>query len=102
MLEPTNREIGTMLQAAPAFANHGVFFCCSIFARVIVGLLAEAETPELEHLRMFADDEPRARSKRWEAKNRQQSEPNEENRYRHKHNDHPCRKLKAQLGSWPV
>jgi hypothetical protein len=34
-----------MLQAAPAFANQGVCLRCSVFARVIVGLLVEAEAP---------------------------------------------------------
>src|SRR5579875_2280081 len=87
----TKRAIGTMLQAAPALANHGVFFCCSIFARVIVGLLAEAETPELEHLWVFADDKPRAGGKCREAQNGQQSETDEENRHAHEHDDHPRR-----------
>src|SRR6185437_4977447 len=44
---PIKRAIGTMLHAAPAFANHGTNLICSVFARVIVGLLAEAQAPEL-------------------------------------------------------
>jgi hypothetical protein len=66
MFGPTKRDIGTMLQAAPAFANHGVSLSCSVFARIIVALLAEAEAPELEHLWVIADDEPRAACKSWE------------------------------------
>src|SRR5258706_15088961 len=87
---PTKRAIGTMLQAAPAFANHGVCFNCSLFARVIVGFLVEAQAPELEHLWVFADDEPCRTYKHREAENRQDSEPNEENRYRHENDRHPC------------
>ena len=34
------RATGTMLHAAPALANHGVYFSCSVFTRVIVGPLA--------------------------------------------------------------
>jgi hypothetical protein len=56
MFGPTKREIGTMLHAAPALANHGVCRDCSVFARVIVALLVEAQAPELKHLWVFADD----------------------------------------------
>src|SRR5580658_2628259 len=91
-----------MLQAAPAFANHGVCLSCSVFARVIVRLLVEAEAPELKHLWVFADDEPCAACESWETENGQHSEPSEENRNRHKHDDHPRRKLKPELGSRPV
>jgi hypothetical protein len=59
-----------------------VCFCCSVFARVIVGLLVEAEAPELEHLWVFADDEPRAARHHWKTNDGNQSEPNKENRSR--------------------
>jgi len=59
---PTKREIGTMLHAAPAFANHGVCLCCSAFARVIVDLWLRLEAPELKHLRVFTDDPTHARA----------------------------------------
>lgn len=52
------REIGTIEHADPALANHGTSLVCSVFARVIVGLLTEAQPPELEHLRVFTNDEP--------------------------------------------
>ena len=51
-------DIAKLEQRVPAFANQGVFFNCSVFARVIVGLLVEAKAPELEHLWVFADDQP--------------------------------------------
>src|SRR5580658_4974585 len=94
----TKREIGTMLHAAPAFANHGVSFNCSLFARVIVGLLAEAEAPELEHLWVFANDEPSANRKRGKGQHRQKTEPNEENRYADEYNRHPCCEVETELG----
>src|ERR1700722_15209450 len=102
MFCPTKREMGTMLQAAPAFANQGVCLICSVFARVIVGLLVEAEAPELKHLWVFADDQPCAAREGWKAENGEHSEPSKENRYGHKHDDHPRRKLKPELGSRPV
>src|ERR1700733_9238024 len=98
----TKREIGMMLHAAPALANHGVCLNCSLFARVIVGLLAEAETPELEHLWVFADDEPCARGECWKGDHRQQAKPNEENRYADEYDRHPCCEVETELGSRTV
>src|SRR6185437_12705585 len=96
------REIGTIEHAAPAFANHGVCLICSVFARVIVGLLAEAQAPELKHLWVFANDEPRGNSKRGKGHHRQQAKPNEENRYADDDNRHPCAEVQSELGSWPI
>src|SRR5229473_1723461 len=93
MLGPTKRAIGTMLHAAPAFANHGVCFDCSVFARVIVALLGEAQAPQLEHLWVFADDQPRCNSKRGKGHHRQQAKSNEENRYADEYDRHPCCKI---------
>src|ERR1700678_2818586 len=98
MFGPTNREIGTMLHAAPAFANHGVSLICSVFARVIVALLAEAQAPQLEHLWVFADAKPRAARHHWETEYGNHSEPNEENRYRDECDRHPCREIQAKFG----
>src|SRR5271168_3014866 len=98
MFGPTNREIGTMLEAAPAFANHGVYLDCSVFAWVIVALLVEAQAPELEHLWVFADDQPRAARHHRKADYCQQSKPNEENRYRDEYDRHPCCEIEAKLG----
>src|SRR5271168_5582587 len=99
MFAPTKRDIGTMLHAAPALANHGVCLSCSVFARVIVGLLVEAEAPELEHLWVFTNDEPRAHGKRGEGEHRQETKPNEENRYADEYDRHPCCKIETKLGS---
>src|SRR5438270_1287590 len=92
------REIGTIEQAAPAFANHGIYLICSVFARVIVGFLAEAQAPELEHLWVFTNDEPRGGSQRGEGHHRQQTKPNEEDRYADEDNRHPCCEVEAQFG----
>ena len=102
MFGPMKRAIGTMLHAAPALANHGTNFACSVFARIIVGLLAEAQAPELKHLWVFADDEPRRNCKRGERHHRQKAKPNEENRYADEDNRHPCAEVQSELGSWPV
>src|SRR5215469_10997004 len=102
MLCPTKRAIGTMLQAAPAFANHGVCFSCSVFARVIVRLLVEAQAPQLKHLWVFANDEPCSDGKSGESDHCKQPKPNEENRYADEYNRHPCGKVEAQLGPRPV
>ena len=67
-----------------------VCLSCSVFARVIVALLVEAQAPELEHLWVFADDEPCADGKRRESQHRQQSKPDEENRYADENDRHPC------------
>src|SRR6266851_3646976 len=91
MFGPTKRAIGTMLHAAPALVNHGTNFLCSVFARVIVARLSKAEAPELEHLGMFADDEPRCAHHHGKTEDRQHTKPNEENRHRHKSDRHPCR-----------
>src|SRR6185437_1054593 len=99
MLGLTKRAIGTMLHAAPALANHGTNLACSVFARVIVGLLTEAQTPELEHLWVFTDDEPRGDSERGKSHHRQESKPNEENRYADEDNRHPCCEVEAEFGS---
>ena len=99
---PTKRAIGTMLQAAPAFANHGVCFSCSALARVIVALLVEAQAPELKHLRVFADDQPRRDGKRWKSQHREQAEADEENRYADEDDSHPCCEVQTELGSGPV
>ena len=88
-----------MLHATPALANHGVCLCCSLFARVIVALLVEAQAPKLKHLWVFADDEPCAARHHWEADDGQYSEPNEENRYADECNRHPCCEVEAELGS---
>src|SRR6266849_113169 len=85
---PTNRAIGTMLHAAPALANHGTDFLCSVFARVIVAPLSEAQAPELEHFGMFPDDEPRCAHHQGKAEDRQHAKPNEENRHRHESDRH--------------
>ncbi len=45
--------------AAPALVNHG-----ALFARIIVALLLEAQSPELEHLGVVANDQPRAEQQR--------------------------------------
>ena len=59
MVGVTKREIGTMLQPAPAFAYQGVWRLSSVFfSGVIVGLLEKAVAPKLEHLWVFANDEP--------------------------------------------
>src|SRR6185312_15271545 len=96
------RAIGTMLHAAPAFANQGTNFAWLLFARVIVGLLAEAQAPELEHFRVFADDEPGPRYKRGEGDHRHQTKSNEENRYADEYDRHPCAEVQSELGSWPI
>src|SRR5260370_35465631 len=67
ILGPTKRAIGTMLHAAPALANHGACFNCSVFTRVIVALLVEAQAPELKHLRVFANDKPCGDSECWKS-----------------------------------
>src|SRR6202012_2080628 len=95
----TKRARGTMLHAAPAFANHGTNFACSVFARVIVALLVEAQAPELKHLWVFADDEPRSDSERGKGHHRQQAKPNEENRNADEYDRHPCCKIETKLGS---
>jgi hypothetical protein len=97
-----NRAIGTMLHAAPALANHGTNLACSVFARVIVGLLAEAQAPELEHLWVFANDQPCTHGQRGKSNHRQQPKPNEENRYADEDDRHPCAEVQSELGSWPV
>src|ERR1700744_1857026 len=93
------REMGTIEQAAPAFANHGVCLYCSVFARVIIRLLVEAQAPELKHLWVVTDDEPCADSKRRKRHHRQQAKPNEENRYADEYDRHPCCKIETKLGS---
>jgi hypothetical protein len=84
MLAPTKCESGTMLVAAPALANHG-----ALFAWVIVAPLLQAQRPELKHLGMLADDEPRADQQRRKAKNGKPLETCEENRHRDENNGHP-------------
>ena len=86
-----------MLEAAPAFANQGVYLCCSAFTRVIVGLLVEAQAPELKHLWVFANDEPGTERKRWKADDRNEAEPGKEDRYRNERDGHPCRQAAQQL-----
>src|SRR5581483_5525633 len=98
MCSLTKRAIGTMLHAAPAFANHGTNFAWLLFARIIVGLLAQAQAPEFEHLRVFVDDEPGSRCKRGEGYHRHQTKPNEENRHADECDRHPCCEVEAQLG----
>src|SRR6266702_2528723 len=93
------RAIGIMLHAAPALANHGVYFCCSVFTRVIVGPLAQAQSPKFEHLRMFADDQPCTHGKRRESDHRHHAEPNEENRYADEYDSHPCCEVESEFGS---
>src|SRR5260370_16892223 len=59
MVGVTKREIGTMLQPAPAFAYQGIWRLSSVFfSGVIVGLLEKAVAPKLEYLWVLADDEP--------------------------------------------
>jgi len=60
---------------------------CSIFARIIVALLVEAQ--ELKHLWVFADNQPRAAREHWKAEYGQHSEPNEENRHTYERDRHP-------------
>ena len=79
MFSLTNRAIGTMLQAAPTFANQGTCLSCSLFARIIVALLVEAEAPQLEHLWVFADDEPCTNSEARNGHHRQKTKLDEEN-----------------------
>ena len=88
-----------MLHAAPALANHGVYFNCSVFSRVIVGPLAQAQAPKLEHFRVFANDQPCSADKRGETDDRYYAEPHEENRYADEYDRHPCCKVEAELGS---
>src|SRR5579875_1712394 len=95
----TKRAIGTMLHAAPAFANHGTYFAwLFLFARVIVGLLGEAQAPEFEHLWVFVDDDPGRRYKRGKGYHRHQTKSNEENRYADECDRHPCCEVEAELG----
>src|SRR5260370_26327596 len=89
MFGPTKRAIGTMLHAAPALANHGTSFLCSVFTRVIVARLPKAQAPELKHLGMFADNEPRCAHHHGKAEDRQHTKPNEENPHRHASDRHP-------------
>src|SRR6185437_13486400 len=91
-----------MLHAAPAFANHGTNFACSVFARIIVGLLTEAQAPELKHLWVFANDKPCSRCKRGKSQHRQQAEANEENRYADEYDRHPSCEVETQLGPRPI
>src|SRR6266567_5238029 len=93
------RAIGTMLHAAPALANHGVYLICSVFARVIVRPLAQTQAPKLKHLWVFTNDEPRGGSERGEGHHRQETKPNEENRYADEDNRHPCCEVEAKFGS---
>lgn len=58
--------------------------------------------PELEHLWVFANDEPRANGKRGKSYHRQQAKPNEENRYEDEYDRHPCCKIESELGPRPV
>src|SRR6185437_12132312 len=102
MLGPMKREIGTIEHAAPAFANHGTNLACSVFGRVIIGLLTEAQAPELKHLWVFANNEPSPHSQCGEGHHRQQAKPNEENRYADEDDRHPCAEVEAKLGTWPV
>src|SRR6185437_3516136 len=102
MVGLTKRAIGTMLHAAPAFANHGTNLACSEFARVIVGLLAEAQAPELKHLWVFANDEPCRNCKRGEGQHRNQTKTDEENRYADEYDRHPCCEVETELGSRPI
>src|SRR5579883_311209 len=95
MLSPMNREIGTILHAAPACANQGVLR--SVFARVIVGLLSPSEEPKLKHLRVLAGDDPSSQNQCKENQNRCDSGPCEENRCRYKQNGHPRGDIKPQL-----
>ena len=71
---------------------------CSVFARVIVALLAEAETPELEHLWVITNDQPCTAGERWKGEDGQHSETNEEHRYADEHNRHPRRKIESEFG----
>ena len=103
MVEVTKREIGTMLQPAPAFAYQGVWRLSSVFfSWVIVGLLEKAVAPKLEHLRVLADGEPRSSYQYWEADEGQNAKTNEENRYRDKDNNHPRRQFQAGFCSGSV
>src|SRR5271156_5094899 len=102
MFGPTKREIGIMLQAAPAFANHGTCLSSSVFARIIVASLVEAQAPELKHLWVFADDQPCAAREHRKCEDCHDSETNEENRYTDERDRHPGREVEPELGSRPV
>ena len=69
-----------MLFAAPTLVNHG-----ALFARVIVTPLPQAQGPELEHLGMFANDEPCANHQGRKGEDREPFETGEENRDRYEH-----------------
>src|SRR5271163_727510 len=62
----TNREIGTILFAAFALANHLL-----AFARVIVAPLHEAEAPQLEHLWVLSNGQPARAANHKEDRDRQ-------------------------------
>src|ERR1700733_12307770 len=97
MLGLTKRDIGTIEHAAPAFANHGTNLLCSVFARVIIGPLVEAQAPELEHLWVFADDQPTTCREQRERDDREQSETGEESQYRDHHDGQPGGQVKTEL-----
>src|ERR1700742_4576658 len=99
MFGETQRDNGMMLVAAPAFAYHGNKRDCSEFARVIVALLLEAVPPQLEHLWVLADDEPRRRDECWKACKGQHAKAHEEHRDRNKDDHHPRPEFQAELGS---
>ena len=67
-----------------------------------MGLLAEAQAPELKHLWVFANDEPCSSYQYGEADEGENAKTNEENRYREKDNNHPRRQFQAELCSGSV
>ena len=53
-----NGRSGRCCTPLPLSQTTGYALMCSVFARVIVALLAEAEAPQLKHLWVFTDDQP--------------------------------------------
>ena len=81
-----------MLFAAPASVNHGL-----AFARVIVALLGPAQTPQLEHLWVFADDDRTNNGDRDEQNDGQNEIPKQESQQRGNHNAHPDWQAQTEL-----
>src|ERR1700679_428358 len=94
--------MGTMLHAAPAFANHGTCLAFSLFAWVIVALLAQTQAPQLEHLWVFANDEPCTYREARQGHHREQTKPDEENRNADEYDRHPCCEVQAKFGPWTI
>jgi len=66
-------------------------------AWVIVAPLVEAQAPELKHLRVSADDDPRSNGQRGSSS--PESKPQEENRNADEYDRHACCEVQSELGS---